>query len=99
MKESRKPPRHAIVKPPTFLARVWQPHGWRLLLLWSVVLVAYSNSFEGGMVFDSARIVSQDVRIHAATPQNIRLILTREYWHNSAPSGLYRPLTTFSYLS
>jgi tetratricopeptide (TPR) repeat protein len=63
-----------------------------------MLLVTYSHSFQGGMVFDSARVISQDARIRTATPQNAKLILTEEYWYKSAPSGLYRPLTTFSYL-
>ena len=42
--------------------------------------------------------ITRDARIQAVTPQNLRLILTEEYWHGSTTSGLYRPLTTFSYL-
>ena len=42
--------------------------------------------------------ISRDARIRAVTPQNLRLILTEEYWPGSTTIGLYRPLTTFSYL-
>jgi tetratricopeptide (TPR) repeat protein len=69
-----------------------------MLALWALVLAAYSNSFQAGLVFDNAAVISQDSRIRAVTPQNLRLILTGQYWHDSTTSGLYRPLTTFSYL-
>jgi tetratricopeptide (TPR) repeat protein len=69
-----------------------------MLALWALVLAAYSNSFQTGLVFDSAMVITRDARIQAVTPQNLRLILTEEYWHGSTTSGLYRPLTTFSYL-
>jgi tetratricopeptide (TPR) repeat protein len=70
----------------------------RILLLWALVGAAYSNSFQSALVFDGASIVTQDTRIRAATPENIRLIFSEEYWYKGAPSGLYRPLTTFSFL-
>ena len=76
----------------------WRPHAFRILALWALVLLAYSNSFRAGMVYDSATIVLQDSRIQAATAQNLNLILEAEYWYNFATTGLYRPLTTFSYL-
>jgi tetratricopeptide (TPR) repeat protein len=69
-----------------------------MLALWALVLAAYSNSFQAGLVFDNSPLILQDARIKAVTPQNLRLILTEDYWHNSTASGLYRPLTTFSYL-
>jgi tetratricopeptide (TPR) repeat protein len=73
-------------------------HGWRILLLWALAGAAYSNSFQSAPVFDGAKIVAQDSRIRAVTPENIRLIIGEEYWYKGAPSGLYRPLTTFSLL-
>jgi tetratricopeptide (TPR) repeat protein len=76
--------------------RTWRRHAWRVLALWALVLAAYSNSFEAGLVFDNAKVISRDARIRAVTPRNVRLILTEGY--SSTTSGLYRPLTTFSYL-
>ena len=76
----------------------WRSHAWRMLALWALVLAAYSNSFQSGLVFDNAMVISRDARIQAVTPQNLRLILTQQYWQGSTASGLYRPLTTFSYL-
>jgi tetratricopeptide (TPR) repeat protein len=76
----------------------WRRHAWRMLALWALALAAYSNSFQAGLVFDSAMAITRDARIQAVTPHNLRLILTEEYWHGSTTSGLYRPLTTASYL-
>jgi tetratricopeptide (TPR) repeat protein len=73
-------------------------HGWRILLLWALLGAAYSNSFQSALVFDGAKIVKQDSRIRAVTAENMRLIFSEEYWYKSAPSGLYRPLTTLSFL-
>jgi len=47
-------------------------------------------------VFDSSVVIPRDARIRAVTPENLRLILTGTYSGTNA--GLYRPLTTFSYL-
>jgi len=61
-------------------------------------LVAYSNSFQGTLVFDSASVIGRDPRIRQATLENIEMILTGGYRYDSATAGLYRPFTTFSYL-
>jgi len=52
----------------------------------------------GGPGVRRPMVISQDARIQAVTPENLRLILTEQYWHGSNAYGLYRPLTTFSYL-
>src|SRR5579863_8353086 len=78
----------------------WLPvHGWRLLLLAVVIGAAYSNSFEAGLVFDNAPIISQDPRIREASLENMGRILHGGYWYNIPTAGLYRPVTTFSYLT
>ena len=100
MKENRKPRR--VRGPgeqgPMAAHPAWRRHGWRMLALWALVLAAYSNSFQAGLVFDSAMAITRDARIQAVTARNLGLILSEEYWHGSTTSGLYRPLTTFSYL-
>ncbi|HWC99705.1 MAG TPA: glycosyltransferase family 39 protein [Candidatus Sulfopaludibacter sp.] len=73
-------------------------HAWRLAALTLLALLAYSNSFQGGMVFDNSTAILKDSRVHAWNDQNVHLILNEEYWYNSTTTGLYRPLTTFSYL-
>ena len=76
----------------------WRWHVWRMLALWALVLAAYSNSFQAGLVFDNVTVISRDARIQAVTPENLRLILTGQYWSGTTANGLYRPFTTFSYL-
>ena len=80
---------------------MWR-HAWRLLAIWGLVFVAYSNSFQAALVFDNASVIGEDPRIREATPQNIQSILTGKYWYGANPraanAGLYRPFTTFSYL-
>ena len=78
--------------------RRWPRHALRIAALWLLALIAYSNSFEGGFVFDNAPILQNDPRIRAMDAENIRLIFTKEYWFDSATTGLYRPMTTLSYL-
>ncbi len=81
---------------------MWRRHAWRLLAIWGLVFVAYSNSFQAALVFDNAAVIGEDPRIRDVTPQNVESILTGRYWYgNSAratTAGLYRPLTTLSYL-
>jgi len=72
-------------------------HGLVLAALWTVTLLAYSDSFRGGLIFDASKAILDDSRIQAASAENSRLIWTNDYWYG-ASTGLFRPLTTFSYL-
>jgi tetratricopeptide (TPR) repeat protein len=76
----------------------WWPHVWKIALLWALVLAAYSNSFDAGFVFDNESMILQDARVHEATLHNVHRILTESYWVSQPATGLYRPVTTFSYL-
>jgi hypothetical protein len=69
-----------------------------MLALCAVTLLAYSNSFSAGFAFDNKGLLLQDPRIREATPQNIGLIFHRTYWWPYGESGLYRPITTLTYL-
>ena len=69
-----------------------------MLALWAFALLAYSSSFRTGLTLDNTGAILGDSRIRAATAENLHLILTKEYWYNRVTTGLYRPLTTFSYL-
>ena len=76
---------------------------WRRRLLpvaglWLLTLAAYSNSFSAALIFDNAAILLKDPRLTAATAHNLHLIWTREYWYPNTGNGLYRPLTTLTYL-
>ena len=71
---------------------------WPIYALLAVItLAAYCNCFGLGIAFDAHPLLS-DERIHAATAENLRLILTRHYWYPAPVERLYRPLTTLSFL-
>ena len=72
-------------------------HGLILAALWALVLLANLNSFRDGFPFDNRAAIVMDERVHAATAQNLHLIFNQDYWPKQ-PAGLYRPLTTLSYL-
>jgi tetratricopeptide (TPR) repeat protein len=64
----------------------------------ALALAAYAGSFGLGLAQDSKVIVTQDARIREVTTENIKLILTRNYWWPKTGDGLYRPVTTLSLL-
>ena len=68
-----------------------------MLALWGIALLAYSNSFRNGLPFDSD-IVLRDSRLIAVNSHNLDLIFHQEYWYNRMTTGLYRPLTTLTFL-
>ncbi len=72
-------------------------HGLIVAALWALVLLANLNSFRDGFPFDNRAAIVMDERVHAATAENVHLILNQDYWPKQ-PAGLYRPLTTLSYL-
>src|SRR5579871_6893455 len=78
----------------SFLTR----HGWRLLALLALVTIAYFRSFDSGLVFDNSVVIGADTRIRAVTADHIREILTGGYWQTIPSTGLYRPITTLTYL-
>ena len=63
-----------------------------------IALAAYSNSFHCGLTLDNTCMIRNDWRIREATRANTRLIFTEDYWYPTAVAGLYRPLTTLTYL-
>ncbi len=104
-KKHEKPPAEAAAKStvasPTAVLQVvppWHIHALAIAALWVAILAAYSNSFHAGLTFDNSAAIAKDSRIRAVTAENLNLILTREYWYPPSASGLYRPLTTLSYL-
>jgi protein O-mannosyl-transferase len=89
-------------KKPAPPAPVRRPFDRRRLIpfavLWALTLTAYSNSFQTGLVYDNAAIIGKDIRLRALSSENVRLILTDEYWYPRTGNGLYRPFTTLTYL-
>jgi protein O-mannosyl-transferase len=72
---------------------------WRLrAALVCIALAAYANSFGLGLAQDSKAIVTQDARLQAVTADNLKAILTKNYWWPKAGDGLYRPVTSLSLL-
>jgi hypothetical protein len=63
-----------------------------------LVFVVFANSVNGRLIFDGKGLILDDNRIKDASPQNLDLILSHSYWWHKGSSGLYRPLTTLSYL-
>src|SRR5205823_197266 len=81
------------------IARSKRPRHFLLIAaVWAMSLAAYSNSFSAGLVFDSKRVVLNDSRLQAATAENARLVWTEDYYFRTGSSGLYRPLTTLSFM-
>jgi hypothetical protein len=76
----------------------WMRRTCMAAALFLAVLLAYSNSFHAGFAFDSSLLILQDARVHQANGANFDLILNHTYWWPSNESGLYRPVTTLSYL-
>lgn len=72
---------------------------WRVrAVLLLIALAAYANSFGLGLAQDSKTIVTADARVQAVSADNIKAILTKNYWWPKAGDGLYRPVTTLSLL-
>jgi tetratricopeptide (TPR) repeat protein len=63
-----------------------------------LAVAAYSNSFRTGFPLDNKALILQDARVHEVTRANVDLILDHTYWWPIGESGLYRPVTTLSYL-
>ncbi|MGA2271225.1 MAG: hypothetical protein ABSH44_22380 [Bryobacteraceae bacterium] len=79
-----------------FLSAI-RTHGWIVAALCGITLVAYANSFGMGFAMDGEVIV-QDSRIRAVSTDNLNLILLQDYWWPNCCTGLYRPVTTISFL-
>jgi hypothetical protein len=71
---------------------------WIAAALCAITLAAYANSFGMGFALDAPLIILKDVRVRTATAENLNLMLHQDYWWPSYISGLYRPVTTASYL-
>lgn len=100
----RKTRRVAVAESPRAVTRSVSdaPDSRRHFLLFALALglltlLAFSNSFSTGFALDNHLLLS-DTRIQAATSSNVTLIVGHTYWWPNGESGLYRPLTTLSYL-
>ncbi len=66
--------------------------------LCAAALLAYAGSLDGGFTLDNKPLILEDPRLREASPENIGLIFQHTYWWPHGEAGLYRPLTTLSYL-
>lgn len=92
----------AAASAPGPISRTGTPDLQRNLAVMAVLalgtLAAFSNSFSTGFALDNQVLLLGDARIQVANAANAGLILVHTYWWPHGESGLYRPLTTFSYL-
>jgi tetratricopeptide (TPR) repeat protein len=85
-------------------ARLWPAVGTPahlaiVFVLGVIVLFTYANTLHNtGFALDNKFIILEDPRLRDASPNNIRAIFHEDYWYPKAVSGLYRPLTTLTYL-
>jgi hypothetical protein len=63
-----------------------------------VVGLAYATSFQAGFPQDNRGRILEDPRIRSVSVENLRLIVAEDYWWPVEQSGLYRPITTLTYL-
>jgi tetratricopeptide (TPR) repeat protein len=82
----------------SWLARSVRARRWLLAALCGITLLAYANSFGLGLALDAPYLVLKDPRIRTASAENLNLILHQEYGWPTTWSGLYRPVTTVSFL-
>jgi protein O-mannosyl-transferase len=61
-------------------------------------LAVYANSLRCGLILDNRPLILDDSRVHALHPDNLKLVFQLPYWPRIQTSGLYRPVTTLSYL-
>lgn len=67
-------------------------------LLFVVLLLVYSNSFDGAFLLDNQQIILLDPRLRGFDWDHLVNIFTKDYWWPTLASDLYRPFTTFSYM-
>src|SRR5256885_16697422 len=99
MKAKRKRPAAAPAFIPARRAiKPLRPQALATLGLCALALAAYSSSFFAGFALDNQVLLLADPRIREASAPNIGQILQHTYWWPNGEAGLYRPLTTLSYL-
>jgi hypothetical protein len=93
----------AVVETPA-KNRLWPPMGVGphlavVFILGAIVLFTYANTLQDTeFALDNKFIILEDPRLRQPSRENLRLIFQQDYWWPKAVSGLYRPLTTLSYM-
>jgi hypothetical protein len=63
-----------------------------------LTLLGFSNSFSAGLALDNQLLITGDPRIQEATAHNVSQIFQHTFWWPNGEAGIYRPLTTLSFL-
>ena len=63
-----------------------------------LTLLAFSNSFSAGLALDNQLLITGDPRIQDDSAGNVSQIFQHTFWWPNGEAGIYRPLTTLSYL-
>jgi tetratricopeptide (TPR) repeat protein len=63
-----------------------------------LTLLAFSNSFSAGLALDNQLLITGDPRIQEASAHNVSEIFEHTFWWPNGEAGIYRPLTTLSFL-
>jgi tetratricopeptide (TPR) repeat protein len=70
-----------------------------IAVLGAIIMVAFANTLHPtGFALDNKFIILEDPRLRDNKSDSIKQIFQQDYWWPKAVSGLYRPLTTFSYM-
>ena len=75
----------------------WIKHALVIAVIMGVVFSVYSDTLHAPFLLDNDAAILKDLRVHSVAKSQLYRILTEEYWETS-PTGLYRPLTTLSFL-
>src|SRR5476649_369439 len=98
-KATQRPAAEAPAKPKLWPAVGTPAHLAIVFVLGVIVLFTYANTVHNtGFALDNKFIILEDPRLRDANATNIKAIFHEDYWYPKAVSGLYRPLTTLSYL-
>jgi tetratricopeptide (TPR) repeat protein len=79
-------------------SEIHRKHALLLFALYALTLLAYANSFQTGFPLDNRFLILEDPRLTAATHANLKLIFTQDYCYPQVVGGVYRPVTTLTYL-
>lgn len=71
-----------------------QPAAWALIAAAVIVAVCFANSLPNDFILDDYQIVEVNPAIRTIAPIHF---LTTPYWGEKSNSGIYRPLTIFSF--
>jgi tetratricopeptide (TPR) repeat protein len=93
---TNSPGRRAKPAPAPILTPQAIRHALLLAAVIGIAFCAYSNSLQAPLLLDNDPVILNDPRIRAVTSSHIQRILAEQY--PLGLSGLYRPLTTLSFL-